>query len=270
MSGKCFSIYIYIFFFSFRSADTRGIFIDTINRIFPGWEDIQKVLVSDREFKNDQYFRGNRIHNVVCWNHLLKNMQRKAKDLQLGLNRVQNSVLKANFYHLLNSESEARFYEKLDSLIDGTYTIDGKAKPIYEGFQNPQFVEYLRRHMIDDIMQHAIRFRLEEYGFTNLTNTGITNNAAESLNNSLEKFLNRQDTLTWYKGSMTIYHFMRTFDRDVERAYHNSGELLHVFLCTSLNLFLLLLLFLLLYIYFLIHRSLCLEGWFSKFGKTTP
>lgn len=196
--------------------------MDSMFNTFRCLSEVPKLIVVDREFKNEEFFRGQNANTVICWNHLYDNLKRKAREMATSLSREQEVALKSNFRDIMLSRSEERVDEKVNTLFDGSY----RRGPLFKGWANPQFQEYFRKYVLQDIKDHSVRYKLEEFGFhrVRLDAKGITNNAAESMNKSLKDFAPEKEYNTWYKGALNAYHFCRSYDTMIQAGYHNTGE----------------------------------------------
>jgi len=138
-----------------------------ISDAVPRWEEKSKILVTDREFKSDNYMPNTKM--VYCWNHLLKNLDYHARD-KVKLSAEDASAAGQDLQGMLRSSSEANYIRRKR-----------------EAFQNssvwtPEMKKYFDDYLDNDIKSRAGRWYLETLNLPN-AQQGLTNNPAESLNN---------------------------------------------------------------------------------------
>jgi len=164
-------------------------------------------MISDREFKGP-FFPNT--HPVSCWNHLAQNLEFHARTVRKLPEEYRRS-LNSNLYALLKSSSEERYEQR-------------KTQFFQQPQWTPEMQSYFNRYQDDDIKTRAAAYVLERAGLPEPTR-GITNNAAESLNNVFRKLRSKTNPRPKASLILSLRILEDNVDMEVRRAYHGEGSL---------------------------------------------
>jgi len=179
-----------------------------ISDAVPGWSGRKKILVTDREFKSDDYMPGTDM--AFCWNHLKKNLDFHARD-KLKMSPEDASVAVSDLNGMLRSSCETNYIRRKREAFrnDSVWT--------------PELKQYFDDYLDTDIRNRAGRWYLETINLPNAVQ-GITNNAAESLNNLYAKLRNDEPLKPLAKLIVDLHRMDQEFARSIQRAYFDAGD----------------------------------------------
>jgi hypothetical protein len=174
----------------------------------PGWADRKKILVTDREFKTNDFMPGTDM--AFCWNHLQKNLDFHARD-KLKLSAEDASVAVGDLNGMLRSSSETNYIRRKREAFrnDAVWT--------------PDLKKYFEDYLDTDIKSRAGRWYLESINLPNAVQ-GITNNAAESLNNLYARLRNEEPLKPLAKLITDLHRMDTEFARMIQMSYYDAGD----------------------------------------------
>lgn len=145
------------------------------------FNDQPKVLVTDREFPPVDWPN---CPTVYCWNHIRDNIERKL--MSLRFEKPERTACDIEFVAALRSTTEESYNKKMNRLMrDG----EGSAP-----WTHPQFVKYYMEHIDKVVRSRCGRWVLMSLNIPN-SGRGITNNAAESFNNTMAPIKTKRENL---------------------------------------------------------------------------
>jgi hypothetical protein len=205
-----------------KSHQTLKTFFFWLNALiktkFPKFAEQTKVLVSDREFK-DEYMENT--HRVYCKYHLLKDLEREGmvklkmkKTKNMGIYNIQFYV--ASVSDLMNSPTLEEYIAKRDELFS--------KNKMWTSPPGKALQAYYMANMDQDIIDRAGVWHLAKIGLGHMKN-GLTNNASETYNSTIRDLKNKGNTrqtadisIIKLFGSESIIH------NYVMAAYYGNGN----------------------------------------------
>ena len=139
-----------------------------IERQVPDFATSPKILITDREFKGNDYLPN--ASHVYCWNHIITNLDFKASTDPRIAEGARPDII-ADMYAMLRSESVEQYEQRREESF---------AKPIW----TENLKAYYMRRMNTDVIERTGAWYLADIGYEEPQN-GATTNAAESLNHIL-------------------------------------------------------------------------------------
>ena len=88
-----------------------------ITKFVPEFETKGKILISDREFKRNDYMPNT--DHVYCWNHIVRNLDYKARDMHIGVEDRQQ--LQTDIYRMLSREKIEDYDELRQEVFQNDY-----------------------------------------------------------------------------------------------------------------------------------------------------
>lgn len=175
-----------------------------------------RVVVSDLEFKEGVWDDVKVVH---CWRHLSQNLERFVKTN--GYTAEEGKQALNDFFKLARSDSEDTYKQTWERLTE-------EKKGIWA---SPHFVSYMRRTPGKSLVENAGQWYLEKLNMKNVDN-GMTNNAAEGVNNALKSWLKihqrqKRESNTEVEMYMVMQACKKYTDHEmikVTRAYYNSSD----------------------------------------------
>lgn len=205
-----------------RSKASFGTFFHWFNALMmakcPRFLEQKKVLVSDREFK-EEYMANT--HRVYCKYHLLSDLEREGtsklkmkKTKHMGIYNIQFYV--RSISDLMNSPTLEEYITKRDELFskDKMWTSSpGKA-----------LQAYYMNNMDKDIIERAGVWYLAEIGLGHMKN-GMTNNASETYNSTIKDLkINGNTTQTADISIIKLFGHESILHNYVMAAYYGNGN----------------------------------------------
>jgi hypothetical protein len=177
-----------------------------LNQQIPQFAARNKIMISDREFKGP-FFPNTQ--QASCWLHFSKNLEYNAREVY-HLPQDDRKKLQNNLYALLKSSSLENYEAR-------------KQQFFREPHWTPDVQRYFNKHMYNDIKTKGAAYYLEEIGIEN-PKDGLTNNAAESLNNKYRKMKISGQASTKAELMVNMKILDDNWHMETVRAYYGEGQ----------------------------------------------
>lgn len=178
---------------------------EVITNVIPEWETYPKLLVTDREFRGNDYLPNAR--HVYCWNHLKKNLDYYAYN-NLHLNEDIRRQASRDFVGMIRSRTLETYEDRLRN-ASNTWPAE--------------LHRYYMRNLDQPVRERAGRWYLDELGLED-TRYGLTTNAAESLNHIYAQFREPAQKLQTHELIIELKVMDDDLARECTRAYYSQGK----------------------------------------------
>ena len=192
----------------------------------PKFLDWPKVLVSDREFK-EEYMPNTR--RVFCKWHLLKDLERYGiglgmkkkvtkKNEHYGTKNVNYYVTSIN--NLMNAKALDDYYQQRDQIFNGDDVM-------WNSPEGRELAQYYMKNLEEDIIYRSGYWYLDSLGLGQFTN-GLTNNASETYNSMIRHLKPKGNTRqTADITAIKLFSFECCLHSFVLACYFGRGEFPH-------------------------------------------
>lgn len=179
------------------------------------WGVTPKVLVTDQEFRTT----WKDVPVVLCWKHIAKNLTNYVEN-RTGSSELTKEAV-GHFYNLAKSKSANEYQAKLENLRQAKQGVWG----------NAAFSNYMNGHVSKLLKENSGMWVMQNLNIPHIEN-GMTNNAAEGVNNGLKKFVDiqraycgeRNKELELYQVMLSAKQYADSKLNSIMMAYYDNSD----------------------------------------------